>query len=256
MSFADVLTRFHDNRRRHGVGAALFDIGCVAMNRVARLQVLNGMAVQLGDVTDPQMFEAPPGFEGRFLEAEQMEEFARAGTCELDLPFVEAAVRRGDRCYAVFTEEALAAYGWYSQQPTRIDDNFTLHFDPAYAYMYKGYTLPAYRGKRLHAFGMCQALRAVTAEGLRGLVSYVAANNFASLKATSRMGYRSFGDIYLMRLAGRPFAYATAGCRPYDFWAEPNASVARFTLNRSPLGPTPGPRAASSEACAPPTRGG
>ena len=101
--------------------------------------------------------------------------------------------------------------------PTPIDEHFRLHFDPAYTYMFKGYTVPAQRGKRLHAVAMCQALRALAGEGQRGLVSYVASNNFASLKSTARMGYRPFGDLYLVQAAGRAFTWATPGCRPYGF---------------------------------------
>jgi hypothetical protein len=39
------------------------------------------------------------------------------------------------------------------------------------------------------------------------------------------MGYRLFGDVYLLRAAGRSFAYATPGCRPYGFRAEPVAGA-------------------------------
>jgi hypothetical protein len=86
--------------------------------------------------------------------------------------------------------------------------------------MFKGYTVPAQRGKRLHAVAMCQALQALANEGQRGLVSYVASNNFASLKSTARMGYRQFGDLYLVQAAGRSFTWATPGCRPYGFRVE------------------------------------
>jgi hypothetical protein len=223
MGMAEIVTRFQENRRRHGVGAALYDMECVVLDRVVHLQVLRAMVVELGDVTDPRLFEAP-GFTGRFVEPGELEELARAGAHELDPPFLAQAARRGDRCHAIFAGSELAAYGWYARQPTPIDERFTLHFDPSYAYMFKGYTAPAHRGKRLHAFGMCQALRTLTEEGARGLVSYIACNNFASLKSAARMGYRIFGDIYLLHAAGRPFARVSAGCRPYGFHVEPRSS--------------------------------
>jgi hypothetical protein len=179
--------------------------------------VLKGMVIELGDLRDPQAFEAP-GYEGRFLSPAELARFS--GTHDLDAAFLEAAAQRGDRCHAMFDGEALAAYGWYTDRPTPIDEHFLLHFDPSYTYMFKGYTVPAYRGKRLHAVGMARALRAFTEEGQRGLVSYVLSNNFASLKSTARMGYRVFGDVYLARVAGRGFAHATAGCRAYGFRVE------------------------------------
>lgn len=213
---SDIATRFQDNRQRHGLGSALFDLECLALDRIAHLQILKGVAVALGDVPDPSFFEAP-GFEGRFVQPAELEPLARAGAHDLDLAFLEEAARRGDRCHAVFAGDELASYGWYSRQPTSIDEHFTLHFDPAYTYMYKGYTSPSFRGKRLHAFGMCRALRALTEEGQKGLVSYILANNFASLKSSTRMGYHVFGDVYLLAAGRRFFAHASAGCRPYGF---------------------------------------
>jgi hypothetical protein len=215
-----IAARFQDNLRRHGVGAALHDVECRALNKVSRFGLLRAMVVEPGDLTDPTLFEAP-GFTGRFVETAELEGHARNGEHALDADFLAEADRRADRCYAMFEGESLAAYGWYARKPTPIDDHFILHFDPTYTYMFKGYTVPAYRGKRLHAVGMCQALRAFGEAGDKGLVSYVASNNFASLKSTLRMGYRVFGDVYLLHAAGRSFAYASPGCRPYGFRAEP-----------------------------------
>jgi hypothetical protein len=224
MKLNTVVRRFQENARRYGVSAALHDFEQLALNRLIRFEVLKGMVVQLEDV-EPSNFEAP-GFEGRFVGAPELEPYARAGEHDLDLAFIEDAFGRGDRCHAVFDGTNLAAYGWYSTRPTAIDQQFTLCFDPAYTYMYKGYTVPAYRGKRLHGFGMARALRAVTAEGGMGLVSYVLSHNFASLRSVARMGYRLFGDVYLVSTLGHALAYATAGCRRYGFRVEVSAGGA------------------------------
>jgi hypothetical protein len=219
MNLDRVVDRLKDNYRRYGLTATIHDVECRLLNSVIHFEILKAMVVKLSDVTDPEMFEAP-GFEGRFVELDALLPFARAGAHDLDLAFLHEAFRHGDRCYAIFAGEALAAYGWYSKRPTTIDERFVLHFDPAYTYMYKGYTVPAYRGRRLHAVGMCRALRAFTEEGQKGLVSYVASNNFASLKSVARMGYRIFGDVYLSRAAGHWAAYATPGCAAYGFRVE------------------------------------
>jgi len=214
-----VVGRFQDTARRHGVGAALHDMEYLVLNKVSRFEILKGMVVEPADVTDPSLFEAP-GYEGRFVDLGELAPLALARQDELEPGFLEEAAGRADRCYAMFEGDTLAAYGWYARRPTPIDEHFLLHFDPAYTYMFKGYTVPAHRGKRLHAVAMCRALRAFAEEGQRGLVSYVASNNFASLKSTARMGYRSFGDVYLVRAAGRSFSWATPGCRPYGFRVE------------------------------------
>ncbi len=221
-----IVRHVRDNLVRHGARAALHDIGCRALNVLTDFQILNGMTVRLRDVHSPQFFEAP-GFHGRFVSAEELAK-TYENTHELSSAFLREAGIRGDRCYAMFDGDVLASYGWYSDQPCEIElADFVLHFDPAYTYMYKGYTVPAYRGARLHAVGMCQALRAFTAEGKAGLISYVQSNNFASLRSVARMGYRTFGKVYLLRAGSRTFVYATKSCRDYNFWVETAAGPCR-----------------------------
>ncbi len=208
-----------ENVNKYGVGALLHDVECRLVNKLVQFQVLKGMTVRLQDVTDPGLFEAR-GFDGRFVGEDELAKFAHDGAHDFSIDFLRQACMRGDRCYALFEGEALASYGWYSNLPTPIDDHFMLHFDPAWTYMYKGYTVPAYRGKRLHAAGKCRALRTVTEEGKSGLISWVFSNNFASLHSVARIGYRIFGEAYLLRAGSHSLTYATRACRDYGFWAE------------------------------------
>jgi hypothetical protein len=219
MRTQQILDRVRQTARTYGRRAALHDVQLKLLNHVGRVNVLRGMVVTMEDVADPGLFEAP-GFEGRFVEGDELARVTADPAYDMTAGFVREATWKGDRCYGLFEGDTLAAYGWYSSEPTRVDDSFVLRFDPRYTYMYKGFTLPAYRGKRLHAVGMCQALRAFTQEGKRGLVSYVMSTNFASLRSTERMGYRIFGDLYLVEVAGSPFSHATSGCAAYDFRLE------------------------------------
>ena len=212
-----------DAFQRYGTSAVVHDLGCHAANIVADFQILKGMTAHLRDVRDPHMLETPR-FEGRFVSADEL---ARRyeGSYGLSVEFLRDASDRGDRCYGLFHEGVLASYGWYAAVPTPIDGHFVLHFDPTYTYMFNGYTAPAYRGMRLHAVGMCQALRAFTEEGKKGLIAYVQSNNFASLRSVARMGYRTFGSVYALRVGGVAFTYATKGCASYDFRLVPDASA-------------------------------
>lgn len=219
MEMRKIVDYVRENVRKFGTRAALHDIECRAANKIARFEILKGMTVRMQDVRDPGFFEAQ-GFDARFVREDELAKFARDGAHDFSVEFLRQARARGDRCYALFDGEALAAYGWYSDLPTPLDDYFVLHFDSAYTYMYKGYTVPAYRGKRLHAVGMCRALRAITKESKKGLISWVHSNNFASLHSVTRMGYRIFGEVYLLRAGGRSFTHATKGCRDYGFWVE------------------------------------
>jgi hypothetical protein len=212
-----------DHAHRYGIGATLHELQHRLINKVAHFEVIKGMTVRTRDVKDPGLFEAP-GFEGRFVDEERLRECAQDSANQMTPEFLRTAMARGDRCYALFDGGTLASYGWYSDLPCALDEHFVLHFDPAWTYMYKGYTMPAYRGKRLHAVGMCRALRALTEEGQEGLISCVASNNFASLQSVTRMGYKIFGDVYMLRAGGRCFTYATPSCREYGFRVESPAA--------------------------------
>lgn len=213
-----------------GPMAALHDIAYRAANRLTEAMLLQGIKLDLNTL-DPDYLETelpPDSVRWGFLGEAELVPRARAGEAELDLPFVEQALAKGDLCYGVIDGGAgagngsgtLASYGWYSSRPTPVSEGLTLHFDPTYAYMYKGFTLPAYRGKRLHGIGMARALEALVAQGKKGLVSYVKSNNFASLKSCYRMGYGDFGQIVVARLNGRYVTYATKGCAEYAFRVE------------------------------------
>src|SRR5258708_19105511 len=219
MEIRQIAGYIREGIRNYGVGATLHDIECRVVNKIAYFRILEGMTVRLQDVKDPKLFEAQ-GFDARFVGEDELAKFAHERAYDISVDFLHKARERGDRCYALFDGELLAAYGWYSDLPTQIDEHFVLHFDRAYTYMYKGYTLPAYRGKRLHALGMCRALRAITEEGKKGLISYVFSNNFASLHSVTRMGYRIFGEVYLLCAGNHCFTYATNGCGTYGFWVE------------------------------------
>ena len=206
--------QLRENAGRYGARAALYDLHVRAVNRVVSFDVLRAMRVSMADVTSAEMFDAP-GFEARFLSSAELEATALEGTHDFSPEFLARARERGDRCYGIFDGDTLASHGWYAERATPINEHYTLHFDAAYTYMFKGWTLPAYRGQRLHAIGMCRALRAFTEEGKRGLVSYVASNNFASLRSVARMGYRIFGNLYLARSGKHALAFASGGCLPY-----------------------------------------
>lgn len=103
---------------------------------------------------DRQFLKVPEGFTGRFLTADELHALAATGEYEISKEFLSGALGKGDECYALLQGSRVGAFGWYSRLPTAVNDELTLHFDPAYVYMYFGYTHRDYRGKRLHAFGI------------------------------------------------------------------------------------------------------
>lgn len=205
--------------QRHGAANTALKYGLKVLGSLCGLRILRGVHVERPDAS---FLQAPEKYTSGFLSTNELRDYARdAERTELSTRFLNQAAARGDRCYAIRDGEKLAAYGWYSSGNTPAGfGDLVLSFSPDYAYMYKGFTDSDYRGQRLHAIGMTRALQHYVAQGRKGLVSWVEAANFDSLKSCIRMGYSVFGSIYLVRVFGRYYALSSPGCRRFKFRLE------------------------------------
>jgi hypothetical protein len=200
--------------RQHGLFPAAHDLGLRAINTVVVFKILRCVAI---DRVNPAFTGCPAGYTPMFLTPAMIRDMAKNPDNRLRERVVEEALAKGDECFGIFKGPELASYGWYSRKPTTIEPGLVLHFDEHCAYMYKGYTHPRHRGLRLHAIGMTLALGHYLSAGRKGLVSWVESDNFDSLKSCFRMGYVEFGSIYVAKVFGRFFAYASRGCKAHDF---------------------------------------
>ena len=209
------LKKLRERVRRHGFRNTLCAIALKLVNSVFVFRIFRGLYVEQPNVS---FFKCPPGLTAGFLSAQQLREYARDPGTEMPDTFIDVALPRGHECHAIREGETLAAYGWYATGSTRVGiAQLEIAFDPRYVYMYKGFTVPRYRGQRLYAIGMTRALRHYKNRGYQGLVNYVEAQNAASLKSCLRMGYRMFGSIYLIGVFGKYFSFCSPGCERFDF---------------------------------------
>jgi hypothetical protein len=206
--------------RNAGIRGAFYDVLYRLRYKLTRRQVFQGMTLVPEDV-DRSFLAEVPGYQQGFLSEAQLRAFAKVPGLELDDRFLDEALARGDRCWGLLAGTDLAAYGWYSRKPTDLTDDLRLTFDPAWVYMYKGFTAPAHRGKRLHGIGMARALMAYVAEGVKGIVSQVEANNFSSLKSTRRLGYKDVGRLTAACVLGRWRVKADKACSAYGLALQP-----------------------------------
>jgi hypothetical protein len=210
-------TKFYrDMIQRHGAASTLYYAAYRGVNRVARTTLWDALVITM-DRLDPKILSDPKCSLVQEVNADALRRYVGEENT-LSHEFIDAAAERHDRCFAVFEGEHLANYGWYATRPTdlvELGGNMLLKFDPAYVYMHNGFTAPKNRGQRLHAVSMAVALAAVCREGRKGLVSYVATSNFASLKSCERMGYQRVGRIGSVKLGDKVRAFATPGCKPF-----------------------------------------
>jgi len=202
-----------------GLAQTLHDLGLRAANRVLLIKILRVMAVER---VHAGFLICPEPYRPMFLDMKTLRELCRDPANDISEIFLEEALSKGDECYGILAGGTLASYGWYSRRPTRIDPpELELHPGDRYVYMYKGFTHPGHRGRRLHAIGMTLALQHYLAQGFRGLVSYVESNNFSSLNSVFRMGYETFGAVYVLKIFGVYLRHASAGCRRRGVRIEP-----------------------------------
>jgi hypothetical protein len=216
------------NFQNFGAVACVHDVAKRAVNKVVPFRVLRTMKLTREGV-DARYLEMPSGFRGHFATADELARWQGEARHQLDRKFLQEALAREDRCFAITSGQSLASYGWYAQRPTAISTDLVLHFNPAWVYMFKGYTLPEFRGMRLHAIGMAHALDAHVREGAKGLLSYVESNNFASLRSCYRMGYEPLGTIVACRLHRKTHTFESPACRRYGLRLETAAPSPRHT---------------------------
>ena len=210
-----VVQKVRSRVKRHGWRNTLHFACMRLLNLVVPFRILRGLHVEAVDLA---FLACPRRYRGGFASAEALARFSQDPEAQLSPQFVAQALHAGDECYVICDGERVASYGWCSTRPTPLGTaELVLHFSPDYAYRYKGFTALPHRGKRLHAIGMTRTLRHCLSKGYRGLLCYVESTNFDSLKSCSRMGYKPFGSILLVRAFGRYFAFSTPGCKRFDF---------------------------------------
>ena len=206
--------------RRHGLwntlGWAVLRLAASACG----VRVLRGLVLD----SAPDQPEVPAGLTHGFQTPRALRRFASDPTSEMSPFFVADAIARGDRCFAICDGPRPAFTSWYSRRPTSTGmGGLVMHFDPNYVYVYKAFTQPQHRGQRLYQAALSRVFAHFVAKGARGFLSYVEATNLDSLKSLHRMGFRDFGSIYVVRLFGRNYTFATAGCKPFRFRLEHRA---------------------------------
>jgi hypothetical protein len=213
----DLVRKTKRKVRRHGLGKAV----CAAFLKfVGRRDWFNVLQLHYADEVNPALLESPADYSGAFLSPATLEALARDPAAVISAESIGYALAKGDKCFGMVRNGALRAYGWYATNPTRVSPHLQVCFSPNYIYMYRGYTHDADRGKRLFGVGITHALKHYLAAGYRGMLLYVDTHNLESLKACARMGFRVGGFVFIARLFGRSFIWATPGCARFGFRIE------------------------------------
>jgi hypothetical protein len=187
-----VFRRLRDKSAATGVSGTM----TAALNRL----LVKGASLDIVHVLyldSPNMAAAPldDSFELRFLTPSEVRRFAKQPDNELPASFAHRAERGLDLCYAALREGRLASYSWLAMRCVEPDHaaGVALGLPSDVAYLYKAFTHPAFRGRRLYAATTAGALRELGRSGIKHFLAFVYWNNASALRACTRMGYLSLG---------------------------------------------------------------
>ena len=130
----------------------------------------------------------------RRVTQEELAEYSKKPDYHITSAFLRGLRPRRDICMGVFVDGILAAYSFLSVAPTPVDGPLAFCFPHGWVYVYKSFTHPDWRGRRLHGIGILQAIRELgeaSQSHYSGLVALVATDNRPSLRAFQRLGFRA-----------------------------------------------------------------
>lgn len=197
--------------KRFGAGATVYDLLYRSLERTVGLNIYRIMALSVDDL-DSQRLTKTNLPTPRELTEDELHRFSKASPDHLPLDFVKDALRKGNRCFGVIIDDVLAAYSWFSRQPTEMDHSLDISFDSALVYQYKAYVVREYRGMRLSPHILRAALESYRHDGVDKAVAYIASNNYPSLKAAKMFGFRRLGTATIWHTARWLKIFATRGC--------------------------------------------
>lgn len=218
---------------RAGLGGLVADNAYKLLGRTVCLCGFEAMTLRAG-----QAIPAATGNRGvvcRFLDEREIHVLAKDASYQLKQGFVDELLGHGDRCLAVLDGGKVASFTWYSSKPTRVTNEFALHFEETgLVYMHKGFTHADYRGRRLYGLGIHHALTQLVGAGARGLIALVELNNLGARRAMHRLGYVRAGRACLFGRLGHYVSYGDAGWRAERLSLRPRIAVtAHHQLDRA-----------------------
>jgi ribosomal protein S18 acetylase RimI-like enzyme len=169
----------------------------------------------------PSAIEANSDFEFRFLTVDELAHFANDLANDLDAAFAARVSSGHDLCFAAIAQQGqLASYSWYALGSIEAEHHLGVAMSlPAdVAYMYKAFTHPDFRGRRLYGTIVAMALRSLARRGVTKLITSIEWTNFASLRSCQRLGFQNLGRLSVIgpqqyRISFTPRAARSRGVR-------------------------------------------
>jgi GNAT superfamily N-acetyltransferase len=155
----------------------------------------------------PSSGEPAAGVEVKELQHAELARLRSISALEVSEKFVRSLAPRPDRCFGAFVGDALVSYVFFAPaSPTAIDEHLRFQFPRGWIYVYKAFTLPAWRGKRLLPHLLIEAMSHLQQ---RQFVTLVVSENRNSRKAFEHCGFQLIERFPVWRVMSRPVRLTT-----------------------------------------------
>lgn len=171
-----------------------------ALGRLRRRFVWDPYDVFVRPVPDDPRVAPPEGYSFRWGTPEDL---ARCEALHTELDERERS--EGTQRLALGHRLVLGTFGgltvftmWVNPRNLNVPGLMKLRLAPTQWFIYKAYTSPEHRGKKLYEQGMLFTLREMAAEGLTELVGYAHVKKTISRKGLAALSFRSAGTLLLV----------------------------------------------------------
>ena len=152
--------------------------------------------------------DLPGGIEATELTEAEAHSLSGNHDYDLDQSFLKAAFAKPDRAFALWQDTHLAHYVFFSTAPTPIEPGLILTLAEKQTYLYKAYSVPKFRGRRLNELGVQLALGKLENPAIL-CVALVLSTNWPSLHSFRRLGFRPCGNIRILGWKGSLHAWVS-----------------------------------------------
>jgi hypothetical protein len=155
---------------------------------------------------------------------------------EMEPDFVRAALARGDLAFGAFDGDRLIAYVWRTFTAAPHEEDLWVRVDPPCHYAYNAFTLPPYRGKRIHIALSLLCDKYFIELGYTAEVGFSEISNYPSIAAGEFLGRRRVGFAGYVKCFGRYISFRTPGVKKlgFEFFEPPRHPGSTIPPDRQP----------------------
>ena len=114
---------------------------------------------------------------------------------------------KGDRCVLAIYKRKIIGYAWIMKNKMELSIYNLIPISKKRVYIYKGFVLKKFRGKRILNAIDNYIIKLLNKEGKKFIVTTVGKNNKHSIKARERLGFKRIGKIIQIRFFGLKYDY-------------------------------------------------